>query len=274
MDARQAVRDLRMEPGRSCAPAAPRAFSLIELIVVLAVTVILTSMLMPALNSARRQVERVISGANMRQLGMGMTMYATDSQGNLPYSALVRVPDKSQIQEMMAIYIGEQNQRRFRITPPNEIGVRGFEGIGLLYMLDYVGAPKVFYSPSHSGDHPYVRYANQFLAPDNVIYSNFHYRGHMDPFGNNRVLTLDRDPDRVFLTDGMRTRRDLNHRDGFHRLFGDGSVRWKADLEEKLYERLPVAKIVDAEHGRVTYRLLWEFIDRGGEAEDEDGDDE
>lgn len=59
-------------------------FSLVELLVVIGVIGMLIAILLPALRSARETANRVACATQLRQLGMGFTMYANDHGGWLP----------------------------------------------------------------------------------------------------------------------------------------------------------------------------------------------
>ena len=67
--------------GRTSDPGAPRGFTLIELMVVIAIITILVGLLLPALSRARSKAQSISCLSNLRQLYFANVMYASENHG-------------------------------------------------------------------------------------------------------------------------------------------------------------------------------------------------
>ncbi len=77
---------LGMGRWRGHRPAGARAFSLVELLVVLAIVSLLAALLLPVLARARVRAQGVVCAGQLRQLGIAVRLYATDHVDFLPRS--------------------------------------------------------------------------------------------------------------------------------------------------------------------------------------------
>ncbi len=61
-----------------------KGFTLVELLVVMAVIIILAGLLLPALGRAREQGRRTSCMNNLKQIGLGIAMYRLDNEDKYP----------------------------------------------------------------------------------------------------------------------------------------------------------------------------------------------
>jgi len=215
--------------------------------VVLAITVLLTGLLLPAIIQVRHNVYRLVSASNLRQIGLGIVMYERD-EGSVPFS--YELEENQKPQELMVAHIDD----------PDE-----WDGLGRLHGGQYCFGPDVFYSPSHTGSHPLSRYEVQWLRPSGTrIYTNYHYCGHIDWWTGN-IVRLEHGAEIMLATDGLREKGDQNHREGLNVLRGDGSVRWWTGYDRLVVDVVPEVASPNALPPADPFRQLWRMIEEGSE---------
>lgn len=204
---------------RSC-----RAFTLVDVLVTLAVVAVLIGLMMPSLGRVRELSRQVVCRSNLRQIGLGLALYANASKDQLPYSIYV---DPRQERENQIAYAPDRTMTLRLSRSTEHITGHNWDGLGLLYQTEVLPSQQIFYCPSHHGSHSFDDYAETWRRPRGEIVGNYQYRGR-GPNGATRLSFIE--PSRAAMSaDGMQDIEDYNHIVGLNVLRADLSLFWLDD---------------------------------------------
>ena len=80
-------------PGPNHPAGGRRAFTLVELLVVIGIIALLISVLMPALTGARERSNQIKCLSNLRQIGQALMMHAQEHRNYVPTAGLIHQPE-------------------------------------------------------------------------------------------------------------------------------------------------------------------------------------
>jgi len=237
------------------APASRRrGFTLIDVLVSLGVIAVLIGILLPTLSRVRETTRKVLCASNVRQLGLGVAMYADDWHDRIPLSIYV-TPMSSHIPRNAS---GGQaslvDTIDLRLNAPGLWG-SPWDGLGRLYPSGYLPASGVFYCPSHTGDHPQSQYAEAWGLPSGRITGNYQYRGQ-GPRGETHLSRIE--PKRsAIAADALFDAQAPNHPFGLNVLRTDISVSFVPDADGSMLRNFAV----QGAQGGTGGSRAWETLD-------------
>lgn len=239
------VNAVQPQPQRG-ARATP-AFSLLDLLVCVMIIGLLMAIMLPVLSHVTEVTKRVICRSNIRQVGLGVQLFAEANKGRIPPSVFQNVGAGYLPQQMMTLHTGTS-----------------WDGLGRLFVEDYINTPEIYYCPSHKGRNTFESYKDAWAARNAEIVGNYHYRGVPAGFSPNRAFLPDLDPTMSLIADGMQSIEDINHKGGLNILRADLSVDWFEDANHEWMSSIPAA--INAPNAAYSVAQAWWVLDTGRRA--------
>jgi prepilin-type N-terminal cleavage/methylation domain-containing protein len=126
------------------------AFTLIEVLVVVAIIALLIGILLPTLRKAREQSKRVVCSSNLAQIARGIHTYTADFKGHVPNS-----------------WNGENASLTWTVYRENPGHYFGYLHLGLLYKCHQIKEPKALFCPSNvEFPHTYPEGWLEYVSPN------------------------------------------------------------------------------------------------------------
>lgn len=215
----------------SAPDTARRAFTIIDLMVSIVIIAILIGLLLPSISKINETTRRVICRSNMRQVSIGVSMYAQDNSQFLPRTQYVSTGGKG---GRAALTITMRLDESGGTKAPRAID---YDGLGLLFAREYINAPKVFYCPSHAGTNAFSKFAPQWAGKPGAINGNYQFRGSMAD-GSRLLNTQNEAAMGALISDSLVSAAEFSHKAGLNVMRGDLSVNWLADDGKKLIAQI------------------------------------
>lgn len=203
---------------------------MVDLMVSLAIVAVLIALMFPAISLVRESTRKVVCGSNLRQIGLGVSLFSQDNRDVLPDSVFLpewsRQASSSWSPDRMDTVLLSNSEFPGRVR-------ERWDGMGLLFRDEYISAPNIFYCPSHRGNFAFIEAEDEWgnLQVVDEIIVNYLYRG-MGP--NSQRVLYNIDSTAALVTDTLRSYEDLNHADGFNVLQAGLAVDWYEDIGSQI----------------------------------------
>lgn len=254
----------RLDQSRLNSRKQSHAFTLVELMVVIAMVALLAMTLLPALAGVKDKGGRAQCAANLRQIGMASMIYANENNTWLPLCWLDPTspggghgPNVLQeIHYTRYVWITSPGSP----TPPYQVPTNAspanyFQNLGYLYHAGLAGNGSIFYCPAQWGSsYLGADYYSPLLTTDSqgIVRSSYNYNPRAVPGGffyyRQYQKTTQLEPRKLFAVDsvgtgvGPITFAHVRER-GWNVLFTDGSLNFSRNNQAfaylKLQETLP-----------------------------------
>lgn len=118
-----------------------KAFTLVELLVVIGIIAILISILLPTLGRARESAKRTACLSNVRELGNAFRLYASQNKDVMPIGCVGGSTNLATVEKQFSYVVNWNNSGGTKVVQMGCIALAGF-----------AKSPKTYYCPSEESD--------------------------------------------------------------------------------------------------------------------------
>jgi prepilin-type N-terminal cleavage/methylation domain-containing protein len=133
----------------SASSRARAAFTLVELLTVIAIIGVLAAIIIPVVGSVRTSAKRSLCVSNLRQVGVAILAFAGDNQGRLPRSSHGYGQEPNSWINTLRPYLGENDEvRACPLDPRRDVIIR--EKLSSFTLNEWLLPPSSMFAPANS----------------------------------------------------------------------------------------------------------------------------
>jgi Tfp pilus assembly protein PilE len=239
-----------MKISNGCVDRQSRGFTITDLLVIIVTLAVLAVVVMPALAGVQNKGGRLECANNLRQMGSGSMIFASDNNGVLPICTVGSGNAGGQSNHLESVaytYYIFSGTSANESVPTNASPAQGsYQNEGYLYQAGLAGNGSIFYCPGRWGDKTFGPNSyTPLLTTDgsDFVRSSYYYNPRLQSSATSNLArryqtTSQMEPQRLFAMDliitsagdtgaGFSLAATSHARDqGWNVLFTDGSVRF------------------------------------------------
>ena len=232
-------------PARRCLQISSdsnQAFTITELLVVIAMLAVLVMIALPALAGVQNQAGRMQCANNLRQIGVGSMMYANEYRGWLPITTIGGVNGGGKVNNLGGLHYSQyvysggvpSSLVPINSTPPASF----YQNLGYLYRNGFAGRGNIFFCPDQWGTLSGADAYSPLLSTDasGTTRSSYAFNPRIVNATNANIARAYQNvsslpPHKLFAVDYFAQITPHYREGGWNVLFTDGTVQFSRNVQ-------------------------------------------